>query len=495
MRRRTALLTTSVIAGVVALGVAQHRNAMAKGEPGPGSSERPETPRAESELANRSALQPLAAKAAYADGGPVTRFYEFGWTIDKVTNMVNDDGLIARASARGLDVLDVTWEDTGREMGSSIGPNISDFSLQVRRKSPWGGYVSNVMPVLRFPNFSDVTGDVPADKFFVRVGNEHDSGEELKTVALTDVLKNLKEFTSMPKSIKGAGNLLAPRDSHFLVSAQAIFLPIPKREKAEFNPVLFNYQSAPGSPADLAILVTRQGTSIQVIENRQQDATATGWGQELYYNNRGQRAAFTAERRSEVVKRIEDQGGPLTEDDRSAIQRGADVMFLVQVPLKHKNAGYLNGMGGGYGYGAGAGVSSFGYGGLADAKPAMKAAPPAATATGAQLGQSSARSVAELAPQPDVEQAVLGHGPNLGPFTEGHDLELVRDPMFPIRITVQFYKATSNGVVGNEDLDMIRKTIGDVYKHADAVGSLVVPDGDKARPTAWEKIPGEWFPW
>ena len=113
-----------------------------------------------------------------------------------------------------------------------------------------------------------------------------------------------------------------------------------------------------------------------------------------------------------LQERIEDQGGPLTEDDRSAIQRGADVMFLVQVPLKHKNMGYLNGMGGGYGYGAGAGISSFGYDGLADAKPAMKSAAPAPTA---QLGQSGARGVGELAPQPDVEQPGLRHGPNLGP--------------------------------------------------------------------------------
>jgi hypothetical protein len=485
MRRRTALLTTSLVAGAIAVGLfVQHKNAQARAETPFAPSDRAETPREPSELLARSSLQRLEAKAPYADGGPITRFWAYGWTIDKVSNMVNDDGLIARASARGLDVLDVTWEDTGREMGSAIGPNISDFSLQVRRKTPWGGYVSTVMPVLRFPNFTDVTGDVPADKFFVRVGNEHDSGEELKTVPLTDVLKNLKEFASTPASIKGAGNLLSPRDTHFLVSAQAIFLPIPKKEKAEFNPVLFNYQSAPGSPADLAILVTRQGTSIQVIENRQQDATATGWGQELYYNNRGQRSAFTAERRSDVVKRIEDQGGPLTEDDRSAIARGADVMFLVQVPLKHRNAGYLNGLGAGAGYG-------YGYGGGLALAP--KAAPMATASADGLLGSRSGGG--ELGARPDVEQAVLGHGPNLGPFTEGHDLELVRDPTFPIRITVQFYKATSNGVVGNEELDLIRKTIADVYKHADAVGSLVVPEGDKARPTAWEKVPGEWFPW
>ena len=95
----------------------------------------------------------------------------------------------------------------------------------------------------------------------------------------------------------------------------------------------------------------------------------------------------------------------------------------------------------------------------------------------------------------DVEAAVIGHGDEEGPFTEIGGLKIERDERYPVRVTVQFYKATSNGVVGNEDMDMIKKTINDVYKHADFVGSLVVPEGDKARPTAWERIPGEWFPW
>ena len=52
------------------------------------------------------------------------------------------------------------------------------------------------------------------------------------------------------------------RDSHVLVSAQACFLPIPPDGIAEFNPVLFNYQSYAGDPAVLTILATREGTSI-----------------------------------------------------------------------------------------------------------------------------------------------------------------------------------------------------------------------------------------
>lgn len=406
-------------------------------------------------------------------GEPRQSSQSYAQVVSKVAGMVSDRAVAERASRRGLSVLNVAWEDTGRAQGSSLGPNISDLTLQVRHRGDQGRFESALMPVIRFPNFTDRTGDVPADKFFVRVGNHRAGGGALESVPLVDVLKNIKAFASVPTSIQGSGNLIAPRDSHFLVSAQAVFLPIPKEGKAEFNPVVFNYQSAPGSPAVLTILVTREGSSVSVIENRGEDASASaGFGQEIYFNNKGQRTAFTAERKSDVKARIEAQGGPKTEDEKSALAKGADVLFLVQVPLMHKQRGML--------------------GGSLPGAPAGKAA----TSKGAPpVAEKAVRLSDRAAEESDVEQAVLGHGPNLGPFNEGHGLRLVRDPKFPIRITVQFYKATSNGVVSEADLDGIAKSIGSVYEHADFVGSLVMPEGDPRRPTAWQKVPNEWFPW
>jgi hypothetical protein len=410
---------------------------------------------------------------------------EYRQVIAKVATMVSDADLSRRVQRRNLSLVNVAWEDTGRAQGSSVGPNISDLSLQVRRKDPSGQFESSIMPVIRPPNFVDRTGDVPADRFFVRVGNEQ--GQNLRSIPLTDVLKNLKSFAARPDSILGDGNVFAARDSHFLVSAQAVFLPIPKSGKAQFNPVVFNYQSAPGSPAVLTILVTRQGTSMQVIENKREDATAAGWGQELYFNNKAQRAAFTAERKSDVADRIAAQGGPKTEDDRTALQKGADVLFLIQVPLKHAQLGRL----GGALPGAATGAGGWANGG----PPPPSAAPAAAAPPAAPKGAAMAESARATADRSDVEQAVLGHGPNVGPFNEGHRLKLERDTQFPIRITVQFYKATSNGAVSDIDLDSISRSIGSVYEHADAVGSLVMPDGDPRRPTAWQRVPHEWFPW
>ncbi len=414
---------------------------------------------------------------------------EYDATIQRIASMVFDEDLRQKAEGRGFHILNVAWEDTGRSEGSALGPNISDLTLQVRRNYASGASADTLMPVIRFPNFSDRSADVPANRFFVRVGNERE-GQDLKTVALLDYLKDIRRYASGKDSLGNASqrsaalDLSASRDTHFLVSAQAVLLPIPKAGKTEFNPVVFNYQSAPESPAVLAILATREGTSARVIENRPEDATFEGHGQELYFNDGGSRASFSAERRSDVASRIEAQGGPKTAADRSALGKGADVLALIQVPLVHENRGVLGGL---YSSGSGSGSdkdSGYGYEFSDDPLNAGGFGPNDATI--------------RVRPGPvasGMERAVLGHGPRLGPFLEGHGSRLVRDQRFPIRITVQFYKATSSGVLSPSDFDAIARNINSAYEHADYVGSLVVPEGDRIRPTEWQNIPKEWFPW
>lgn len=390
--------------------------------------------------------------------------------VRRVTGMVGERETQAQVQQRGLDLINLTWEDTGRYQNSSVGPNISDLTLQVRYTEQ-GEKKAALLPVIRFPNFSDRTGDVRADKFFLRVGNQSSHGR-LETVPLRDVLKNVRSYLSDPKSVLGSGDLSAARDTHYLVSAQAVFLPIPGEGRAEFTPVLFNYQSRPESPAVLTLLVSRQGTSITVIENRPNEISpVTSWGQELYFNRAGQRAPFSAERRSDVKARIDAQGGPKSEDDVSALAQGADALFIIQVPLKQRERRPP--------------PMSMGSGGgpIPESAPPSAAAPTEAPAKAAELARSS-----------DVERAVLGHGRAEGPFEEGRGLRLERDPRFPVRVTVQFYKATSNGVVSPTDLDAIATGIGNVYEHADYVGSLVIPEGDNRRPTDWKGAAGRLFP-
>jgi hypothetical protein len=380
----------------------------------------------------------------------------FAEVIAQVERMPQDGALQARVAARELHVVNVMWEDTGRFQGSSIGPNISDMTLQVREPVPGGGTRTHLLPVIRYPNFSDRTADVRADRLWVRVGN-HRRGGALETVPLTEVLGHLRTYLSDPSSLLGSDDFIRPRDTHFLVSAQHVFVPLPATGQAEFNPVLFNYQSAPESPAVLALLITRQGTSATIIENRPGDQSMQQWGQQLFFNHEGQRTTFTAERRSAVAARIE--AGEASAQDEGALEEGADMMMVVQVPLRHRDRGVLSGYGSGYGMGG--------------------APPPAA---------APAPTRRSRAMESDVEQAVLGHGDDLGPFREMGGLRLERDPRFPIRVTVQFYRATSNGVLSDADLDAVRRTIDRVYEDGDFVGSLVVPRDERRRPTDWTRF-------
>ncbi len=388
----------------------------------------------------------------------------FRAAISAVTQMPNDGALQSRAERLGLNVLNVLWEDTGRFAGSSVGPNISDVTLQVREPAG-GGFRTHLLPVIRFPNFSDKTADIEASKLWIKVGNQR-AGGQVVTVPLTEVLAHLREYLTDPDSVLGGGNLLAARDTHFLVSAQHVFVPIPKQGKAEFNPVIFNYQSSPKNPAVLTLLATRQGTSVAVIENSGGDQSCQGWGQQLFFNNQGQKTTFTAERKSDVKARID--AGQATAQDAGALDDGADMLLIIQVPLKFIQPPQRSAIGG-----------------LMSAEADGGAIPESAAAPSMQ---KAARGAAVS----DVEQAVIGHGADLGPVVEGNALKLERDDRFPVRVTVQFYKATSNGVVSDADLSSMKAEIDRVYGNADFVGSLVVPSGDRPRPTEWAQARTPW---
>jgi hypothetical protein len=408
-----------------------------------------------------------------------------------VERMPESERMQARAARHGLSVVNVLWEDTGRFEGSSVGPNISDVTLQLREPVDAEGkrFRQRLLPVLRYPNFSDKTADIAAEKLWVKVGNQS-AGAQLVSVPLTEVLSNLREYVSNPESIKGSGDFSAPRDSHMLVSAQHVFVPIPQTGKIEFTPVIFNYQSSRRSPAVLTLLVTRQGTSVVAIENDGTDAI-TDWesgmsGQQLFFNHKGQKTTLTAERKSDVKARVE--AGLATAQDEGALEEGADMMLIIQVPLKvrapRRDWGYgtLGGMGSGAG-GYGLGIGGLG-GGPSPAKSSSSSAPLAEMKSkGAGVGMGEAGD--DRGRRSDVEQAVLGHGDDLGEFNEGHGLRMERDPRFPVRVTVQFYKATSNGVVSDADLVAAKRQIDRVYAKGDYVGSLVVPEGQRHRPTDW----------
>ena len=380
---------------------------------------------------------------------PPTEYDAYRDVITKTAAMVGDREAQSLARKYGLQILNVTWEDTGRYKNSAVGPNISDMTIQVQHMDPRSEkFTLYCMPVIRYPNFTDKTGDIAPDRFFLLVGNE--KGRGLKKISLKELLADLRSYLTRGDSWKGRDrSMLSEKDTHVLVSAQACFLPVPRRGEATFNPVLFNYQSYEGDPAVLTILASREGTSITVIDNKR-DAFQAGrtWGQRLFFNKDGERASLTGKRLSDFLseKPLVDPKDPHAKPTPEAAgQQGLNMVLLIQVPLKQKNPMRFAPSGGDY---------------LLGAVPAAK----------------------EGARKSDVEEAVIGHGKVEGPFTEIDNLQIERDAKYPVRVTVQFYKATSNGAVSEDDMSAIAKQIEKVYKEADYVGSLVV-EGETGRPT------------
>ncbi len=383
---------------------------------------------------------------------------EYQRTIAATANMVRDVQTRALVQKYGLDIVNITWEDTGRYKNSAVGPNISDMTIQVGFEDPTTEeFEVTCMPVIRYPNFRDLTCDLDPRDFTLLVGNH--KGEPLRRVSLYDFLAHPRSYLTNPASWRGEKHsLLAPRDTRVLVSAQACFLPIPKSGKATFNPVLFNYQSKKGDPAVLTILATREGTSVTVIDNHR-DAFRSGsvWGQRLFFNANGQRASLTGERESDFVAKGGDQTSPTP--GAPGQTAGLNLVLLIQVPLKQQ--------------------------------------PPPAPRVETSFEETGFLwPVACFAPSPisDIEDAVIGHGKLEGRFTEIDNLAIERDERFPVRVTVQFYKATSNGVATEADIAAIKANIERIYVQSEDAGSLVTGgktgrvteyEGAKVQPTDW----------
>jgi hypothetical protein len=218
----------------------------------------------------------------------------------------------------GLQALRVTWEDTGRNKGSSVGPNISDMTLCAN------GYD---LPVIRRPNFQDLTFDVPHERIELTVGNEH--GEALRKVPLKQYLAHLDHYLHEPLALKGAKRtsfwVEGERDKNVLMSAQACMLPVGLKdgEMTEFTVALRNYQSAKDAPAVLVIVSSDQGTSAHVMNSSGKE--------QLYFNKDGQCCALLGERLGAMRRREgrPDDGAPM-----NAEERAKNVLLVIQVPLK-----------------------------------------------------------------------------------------------------------------------------------------------------------------
>ncbi len=150
-------------------------------------------------------------------------------------------------------------------------------------------------------------------------------------------------------------------------------------------------QKTTGMVRDRAVQrpATREGTSITVIDNVRDgcDAGRT-WGQRLFFNQNGERASPTGQRKSDFL--AERQGQQKTEEtaENQSDRAGLNMVLLIQVPLKQKE--------------------------------------PITHRILAEFDDVDTGVVYCCYAPSDVEEAVIGHGKVEGPFTEIDGLEIER---------------------------------------------------------------------
>ncbi|EQC42374.1 hypothetical protein SDRG_00111 [Saprolegnia diclina VS20] len=338
----------------------------------------------------------------------------------RVARMVHDAQAQAWAQSVGLSFMNVTWEDCARSKNSCWGPCISDMTLIVEKTR---------MPVLRVPNFADPIMSISTSKIFVTVGNESPySSAPRSTISLQEYLENITKYTELEHS------LFAPaHDDHAVVSTQASFLPI-ENETTAFHVGLYNYQSTANDPAVLVLVCTAAGTSAQVMTER--DAI-------LYSNEQGQKHTFVAERLStHRAKRGVTSKGAMT-----AREEACNYVMIVQIPLQQK-------------------------------PPPPRRQYSNLACYHCEEEECELGSFESTFERPDVEEAMVSLGDALGPFPKLSQFSKVtRDARYPIRVTIQFYQATSNGVVTREIVERLCDRMEQVKANATWWGSLVCKGG------------------
>lgn len=354
----------------------------------------------------------------------------------EVANMAGDFEAVRFASGSGLNISSVSWEDNARTKNSCWGPCISDMTLSVNGRE---------MPLIKSTsNFNDETWDVEIEKIPLVIGNE--DGTMLRTVTLKEYLQNFRDYLHAPSKWAGTKNslLIEGQDKHVISSAQACFLPMPAEGEAKFNVAIRNYQARSGDPAVLAIVASANGTSAQVLDSSSMV--------HLHHNNKGQRASYIGQRLTDYRRETGSSlaaGAPM-----SASEKSQNMLLIIQVPLKQKEAPMRQ--------------SSFG-GGL---YPCPPMAVQSCCAPMPKMKAMRSRSV-------DVESAIVSIGADEGPFDEIKGLAIERDERFPIRVTMQYYKATSNGAVNAQVMEDIASELAGARKWAVAISSLVTETTDR----------------
>jgi hypothetical protein len=376
----------------------------------------------------------------------------------RVSSLITASSTAGLLSAYGLKANRVTWEDTGRNKNSCWGPNISDMTLVIKDNNL-------LMPVIRTPNFADVTQDVPIENFRLNY-----KGSVISLKAL------LKDY-----------NLYDDRDKEILTSSQCCVLPVVPGEKTEFAVQLFNYQSTQEEPAVLVILVSKLDTSIQVLDSA---------NTKLFFDDNKVAKWFSVERLEDVRKR---QGVAKTRVDSfkemTNEEQQDNTILVIQVPLKQK-ARPTRGMSCGAAFGAPAAFGSapaFNSAPAFGSAPAFNSAPAFGSAYTTEINHEMTSLYMDrlesleiedpvyrsIAPAPSgMDMGQIGLGSSAGPYLGTKNITLVRDTDYPIRCTYQYYRVTDVDYIDETMIKDIKEQLDQSLKNATHSGSLVLSESN-----------------
>ena len=343
-----------------------------------------------------------------------------GDAMREIMNLPNNSSVQRKAKTLGLNVQTVCWEDTGRWKNSSIGPNISDMTLLVDNKR---------MPVIRVPNYDDISVDLDIDKIRCPVGNENGSSK-LSSVSLREYLTNISKYTGNTN----LHSMFIERDEKVICQSQCCILPL-ESGKVDFNVGLYNYQTYDNDePAVLVIVVSNRGTSTQIVKN---GVT------KLHLNLKGNAYNYSAERLKDVrAKEGRELDGEMTQSEKSS-----NVLYVVQVPLKVKERKS-------WGY-----ESTFGGDNFENMTFGMKKQ--------STIIKKNSRG---------FDHAQIKEGSFVGRFEGTRNLKLERDERFPIRATIQLYRVSDSGDVSDELMSDIASSLTTVMSYGSDMSSLVVEE-------------------
>lgn len=352
------------------------------------------------------------------------------------------------AARHGVALTEVAWEDTARSPHSALGPNVSDLSLHVYCGSD--NRVDSSAAIVRRPNFTDVTCDLPISRFNVTVGNE--SLAAPRRISLADYLRDFKRYNTRTE-IDGSLYDLERRgeDTHVLASSQTCLLPLSRHDtECEFEVEVRSYDTFyEGTLRNkvLLIVASAEGTSATIVTCSRRVAKRIGF-------RRGSEAArFVARRLASERERL--QKDVSADAPMDARERERNTLLVIQVPLLDRRA---------VGEKRGCFTSpAFCFGGGGHDANYLKAC----------LDSSQTSFSFGAAPR-GADHAQLSAGKSRGTF-HGADGKIERDFSHPIRVTFQHYRVTDTHVLTDELVTDIKAQLESTYESADAAGSLVTP--------------------